>query len=310
MNNMDTFVYDTFLEKINVFSENAFKILLENDDYKKEAQLYHYTSLESLQLIIQNESFRASNIHMMNDPNELTYGFDHICNWFNRDISMRLNSNFGNSSPNRFSSFIFSLSELNDDMHQWEKYGNNHKGIRIGFTPKNLIEYWRKIPRISVNLVPVIYHDYGSNYLEPYGKEFLKLKNDFVSEIENHFVNQELTDTALHQLSFCSSLIASQIKRKEWASEKEWRIICNSNGLFHPNIIGDFYNGNPIAKLENKRKETLAMLTNSGHDGVASKDVLKIGCHAGKKEHVEYVLSLLFKPTVIMQVTQSGIQTR
>ena len=90
-------------------------------------------------------------------------------------------------------------------------------------------------------------------------------------------------------------MIATLIKRKEWSHEKEWRIICIPQGYLHNSIIGDFNSGSPIARLENKTYETLALLTNMGHDGMASKDVLKVGALAGNIENIRYTIQLLMK---------------
>ncbi|MEX0811414.1 MAG: hypothetical protein WD048_04290 [Chitinophagales bacterium] len=57
---MDNFVFDTFISGIKEFSENTYKILTKSEEYKKEAQLYHYTSLEAFQSMVQNESLRAT----------------------------------------------------------------------------------------------------------------------------------------------------------------------------------------------------------------------------------------------------------
>ncbi len=292
------------------FSENVFRILSENPDFRNYEQLYHYTSLEAIQAIIRNRSFRASNIYMMNDPNELVHGKNYICDWFSKGISDKLSQHLKNDSSERFSAFVFSLSELSDNMHLWEKYGNNHKGIRIGFTPKNLIEYWNKIKGISVFLTPVVYHNYNSKFLAPYGNEFENFKNDFISTIESYFIENSMSDIEFQNLIYCSSIIATMIKRKEWSSEREWRIVCLTSGPYHENIIGEFNNFGASIKLENKCDDTLKLLTNSGHDYTSSKDVLKIGCNAGKKERINYVLSLLFPPRTIMNVSKSVIQTR
>lgn len=91
--------------------------------------------------MIENESLRATNIHMLNDPNELVYGLNYVKSWFNSDISKKIECKSQKASDNGFSAFVFSLSELGDDMHQWDKYGNNHEGIRIGFTPEDFLNY-------------------------------------------------------------------------------------------------------------------------------------------------------------------------
>ena len=78
---MGNFVLDTFIEKIEIFSKNVFDILSNNEEYRNEEQLYHYTSFNAVQAIIKNKSFRASSIYTTNDPNDLHHGHKHICDW-------------------------------------------------------------------------------------------------------------------------------------------------------------------------------------------------------------------------------------
>ena len=305
-----TFIKDTFIERFENFAMKADEIISNNSEYKQNSQLYHYTSLEAIEEMIKHQSIRASSIFLMNDPNELIYGQEYISNNFNQTLSDKLKQSYKSQSINNFSAFIFSLSELNDDMNQWEKYENKHKGIRIGFTPKNLLDFWCEIDNISVFLIPVIYHDNNSKYLDPYGTIFEEMKNNFISDINNFYINNEISHEELNELKFFYSIISSMIKRKEWSSEKEWRIICIPNGPFHKNIDGSFLNGKSNIFIENKTPNTLKMFTNDGHDGIASKDILKIGCNAGDKDQIGYILSLLYDKKVIMQVSQSEIQTR
>jgi len=307
---MKDFIQTTFINRFNNFMIETDKIISDNSNFKKEQQLYHYTSLETIENIIKSQSIRASNIFLMNDPNELIYGQESITNEFNQKLSIKLKHTYNQQSINTVSAFVFSLSELSDDMNQWEKYGNKHKGIRVGFTPKNLLEYWCKIDNISVFLVPVIYQDSQSKYLSSYGDTFSKFKNEFISAINNYYIDKEINNLELNKLKFFCSLISSMIKRKEWSSEKEWRIICISNGAYHKNINGSFSNGKSNIFLENKTSDTLKILTNNGHDGIARKDILKLGCNAGNKEQISYILSLLYNKELIMTVSQSNIQTR
>ena len=110
---MGNFVLDTFIEKIEIFSKNVFDILSNNEEYRNEEQLYHYTSFNAVQAIIKNKSFRASSIYTTNDPNDLHHGHKHICDWYTKDISDKLRVNFErNNTSEEFSAFIFSLSEL------------------------------------------------------------------------------------------------------------------------------------------------------------------------------------------------------
>lgn len=310
-------IFKIFIEQFNEFSVNAYNILKEDPDYKQYAQLYHYTSLHSLQNIIMNQSFRATSIYMLNDPNELLHGYEQISNWFLNDVR---NNNFEYHTPRfksiyGFPAFVFSLTELNDDMHFWEKYGDKHKGIRIGFTPENLLQYWRKLNNVEVILAPVIYQDYDGNFIGIYSRDFIKFKNSFIQKINEYISENALDNIELGNLAYCSALIASLIKRKEWALEKEWRIVCIPGGYVHEAIIGDFSGGLASAKLENKSEDTWALLTNRGHDGLAHKDVLKVGHLAGNVEFIRYTIQLLFKQNTgnnyfDENISQSIIETR
>lgn len=305
-----TFIKDTFIKRFEDFAKKADEVISNSPEYKQKAQLYHYTSLEALEEMIKSQSIRASSIFLMNDPNELIYGQEQITDKFIQTLSTKLRQLYKRQSINNFSAFVFSLSELDDDMNQWERYGDKHKGIRVGFTPKNLLEFWLKIDNINVFLVPVIYHNKNSEYLAPYGAIFSEMEKGFISDINKHYATNEISHIELNELKFFCSLISSMIKRKEWSSEKEWRIICIPRGVFHKNIEGTFQNGKSKIFIENKSPDTLKMFTNDGHDGVASKDILKIGCNAGNKDQISYILSLLYEKKVNMIVSQSDIQTR
>lgn len=308
-------VLKIFTELFNDFSEKAYQKLEKDKDFRQHAQLYHYTSLQSLQKIIESQSFRATSIYMLNDPNELEHGYQQLSKWFLGEKNKKISETKRYKSIYGFPAFVFSLTELNDDMHFWDKYGRKHKGIRIGFTPENLVRYWRKLNNTQVFLTPVVYQDYDHSFMGDYAKDFTDFKSDFVEKINKYTSDNELGDRELDDLAYCSSLIASLIKRKEWALEKEWRIVCIPNGHAHESIIGDFSYGVPIAKLENKSEDTLALLTNRGHDGLAHKDVLKVGYLAGNTEFIQYTVQLLFKKQTGCNyfnenISQSAIVTR
>jgi len=307
---MNNFIRDIFIEKFDNYGKEASEIITKNPIFQRQGQLYHYTSLGSIEAMIKAQSIRASSIYSMNDPNELTFGQEQLSNRFSQKLSTKLKQEYSHQSFYNFPAFVFSLSELPDDMHQWDKYGDQHKGIRIGFTPKNLLEYWSKIDGVNVFLVPVVYHDNGSKFLEPYGEVFSKMIKEFISNTESHYSDREMDYPELNELKTICSLISSMIKRIEWSGEKEWRIICIPSGSYHKNIHGNFQNGKSNVYIENRTFDTLKMFTNDGHDNVASKDILKIGCNAGDKNQIEYILSLLFDKKVIMTVSQSEIQTR
>lgn len=295
MSNSPTSILDIFVEEFLTFSSNTIDILEKTEQFKQDNQFYHYTSLSSFQNVISNKSFRATSIYMLNDPNELVHGLPSLCKNLVPDVCRQINSNARTASIHGFPAFVFSLTELEDNMHFWDKYGDKHRGIRIGFTPGNLVEYWQDIDDVRVILAPVVYSCCENEFIGPYGKEFIDFKNSFVSRINAYKSGTELSPTDISNISFCMSIIASFIKRPEWSHEKEWRTLCIASGPFHSSIIGDFMGGAPVARLENKSPRTLEMLTNKGNSGRASKNVLKVGSLAGELDFIHYTTALLFK---------------
>ena len=195
-------IIEIFLREFNRFAQKSFEILLENIEFSKEEQLYHYTSLISLQRIIESESLKATSIYMLNDPNELFHGREQIINWYIKNgAEKRLNLEREFAYVG-FPAFVFSLTELEDDMHFWDKYGDKHKGIRIGFTPKNLIEFWRKLNTVEVILVPVVYQDYSKKYIGDYANVFNEFKKKISNEINSIISNRDLTDIDINEMNY------------------------------------------------------------------------------------------------------------
>lgn len=312
---MENVLNDIFMNNFNEFAKSSYLKLSSDPDFKMEEQLYHYTSLENLQKIIEDGSFQASSIYMMNDPNELIHGYNQVSRWYLGEINNRIGSKERYRTIYGFPAFVFCLTEQTDDMYSWDKYGDHHKGIRIGFTPESLIEYWKHIDNATVILVPVIYQKYDNTFIGKYSEEFQDFRKKLVREINGYYSKNGFTDEDESNLAYYSALISSLIKREEWSIEKEWRIICITSGYVDELINGFFKNGEPFVKLVNTSEETLKMLTNKGHSGGASKDILKIGSLAGNVEYINYVITLLFRKKTKCNyfndvVTQSMIQTR
>jgi hypothetical protein len=139
--------------------------------------LWHYTSNEAFEKIIQSNQLWFTHISGLND---LTEG-EHAVRLAKVIISSYLQ---GNISPrqsillktmrdrmlvsNKDSSwFTFSLSDALDDRLQWEAYGDRNRGIAIGFQSKELVRFISKSPVDRPMLCKVIYEeqkaiDFGS----------------------------------------------------------------------------------------------------------------------------------------------------
>lgn len=95
--------------------------------------LYHYTSVESLIKIFDPEkntvSLRFTDINHLNDPLEQKYYFKQL--EFNEDECKRILESD--------TIFVFSLSELKDNLEMWRMYAKDASGVSIGFHKQSLL---------------------------------------------------------------------------------------------------------------------------------------------------------------------------
>jgi hypothetical protein len=119
------------------------------DEYEQSGLIYHYTSLEGLIGIVQDDCLWLTDYSYLNDPKELVYGSDLIktaiqemmpsisCEQ-SKDILENWQENISDwielreYSPIRVC--LASFSSLADDLSQWRAYGM----ISIGFCPQEL----------------------------------------------------------------------------------------------------------------------------------------------------------------------------
>lgn len=103
------------------------------------ASLYHYTSVEGLKGIIDNRSLWATNYRYLNDSAEIKdmfYSMTEMKIYKEGPLSgvsadELMEKAFRNIEiPNHV---VTSFSEQSDDLSMWGRYGNNDKGIAIGF---------------------------------------------------------------------------------------------------------------------------------------------------------------------------------
>jgi len=304
-----------FADNLKNYEEVVFTILNEKKNYQKYQQLYHYTSLNTFQDIIRTNTLRATSIYMMNDPNELKLDYEPFLERVFKSIVVDKKFIHMYNNIYMFPAFSFSLTEREDDMYFWDKYGDKHRGIRIGFTPQNFIDYWKILEGIEVYLVPVIYQNYEGVYCGEYAKSFSEFQTNFINEIREYFDAKEVIDTDRNMISYYSAIIASMIKREEWAIENEWRIICIARGHVDEAINGCIVNGIPKVSIENTGLKTLELFVNTKEKGLAAKNILKIGSLAENEEYIKYVLTLLFKHQTGVNyfndnISRSIIQTR
>lgn len=112
--------------------------------------IYHYTSINTFSEILRSKSLRASDLRFLNDPKEkkIWYEvFDDAIESINKEIIEGEDSDiFLKEIKKRIDSYrdadcyLVSLSELQDELTQFDRYGDKLKGVSIGFDLSSLID--------------------------------------------------------------------------------------------------------------------------------------------------------------------------
>ena len=94
--------------------------------------VYHYCSLDSFLQIITHKTIRLSSMRHMNDPNELKWGFNKYL------LTYDLTDEEKKEYEDKFQELSYNIhmacfSEQKDLLSQWRAYGDQGKGVAIGF---------------------------------------------------------------------------------------------------------------------------------------------------------------------------------
>jgi hypothetical protein len=208
------------LKIVNLQDEiNIFKQLFQLNSNKV---LYHYTSFETLLNILKSGKIKFSGVAGFNDANELRSKSTII----GSGLKHPYNKTRMNIINNRYA---FCLSKREDDLNQWRLYGDDGKGICLGFKIET-----KKLNTKKFYAGEIIYGD------------TIKL---FINEIINYISKKwDYTLNIDH-----SSKWGYFIKGQEWEDEREVRLLLittkgdpnydinswssNSHGILYPSIF-------------------------------------------------------------------------
>lgn len=131
----------------------------------EEGVMYHYCSAVTFHNIISNRTIRFSDINLLNDAEEGSWGYNVFLEAANRILERK---NVPNILPNvtvdfidkmdsiwhyssfSLSSFVACFSLEGDSLSQWRAYADDGRGFSIGFSMKEL----RRLP---VQILEVLY---------------------------------------------------------------------------------------------------------------------------------------------------------
>lgn len=114
--------------------------------------LYHYTSIEGLNSIINSRCVWASDCRYLNDQKELHDATEIFLSKFNEEEKKILSSALHWHNMSR-SHCAFSLSRSPKVLSQWRTYGDDGRGAAIGFYRKYLLGFGRIHPCVIVDCI-------------------------------------------------------------------------------------------------------------------------------------------------------------
>ena len=204
---------------------------------------YHYSSLNVLFSIIPKKKLWLSNLANSNDPNELYLSCDEYNNYvFNKlhldpyhgrphiaDIKKILGNPYG-----------MSFTNLEDELAQWERYGDRCRGVAIALDVPALNEYLQKNYGCNMNFEAV-------RYTEEEKTEYIKKLISDMPSFENFCYKMQWPFVAFHYImQYAQRRVL--FKREGFALEKEYRLYIDLNET-------SFYHDSIQLLLENSKEE-------------------------------------------------------
>lgn len=132
---------------------------------EKNGILYHYTDFSALEGILGQAQLRLNNVLNMNDAAEMNLFMYGICKKAaalfaeeeRPDKAQLVQQIFAKEQKDRFSysAYAACFSKYRDDAAQWERYGNQGRGVCIAFDEELLA----KMSKAPLSLRPVIYQE-------------------------------------------------------------------------------------------------------------------------------------------------------
>lgn len=190
-------------------------------EFKPTTDLYQYTSVEGFEGIIQSKKLWFSDLRVQNDPREISYGFGKIRplfdllikenseNWDVKAMKKILDSSYSALQHTDFFSCCFSVK--GDAMPLWQNYGDDGKGISIGFRPRAIVDMPVRIQKVEY---------LGRDEIE----EQMKVKLFKILDSISPYIKSELNIDNLETVSQIVALCTS-VKHASWSHEDEIR--CN-----------------------------------------------------------------------------------
>ena len=208
--------------------------------------LYHYCSVDTMLKIIQNSCIWLSDANKMNDKEELRYfacqmnelvsklldkhqrEFDsNLINETRKILNKHISSIFSGSAyiVRNSRHYICCFSENGDLLSQWRAYGNDGKGVAIGFNARLLAKF---SDLFYYDFIKVIYEIEKNLQIEKYMEENLVTVLSSAAKENNNIIEPE--EFAAIEVPVLNERFA--FKHPGFMEENEWRLYRIQNANF------------------------------------------------------------------------------
>lgn len=192
--------------------------------------VYHYCSLDTFLRIIKDKLLFLSDPLKMNDADELKYFFKIISDDCFKQLANRAGAPEINKDDvlkklqtmvNQYV-FIASFSIANDILSQWRAYGDDGKGVSIGFNFNSILNHTLDLCRVEyvqeINALDQRFYN-GIKCAADQTEQMLDDPVESIKDREKCFIDNFLPDIL-------------RFKNKSFEEEKEVRLIYNSNPVY------------------------------------------------------------------------------
>lgn len=219
--------------------------------------MYHYTSLSTLQCLLDNISnnefiFHASSIYSMNDSQEFIHGYNVVLDWFKKyeeeqgikenRLSEIWDNYLENHTKEEFNSlfieklykeehipYVIAFSKNGDSLPLWSMYGVDGKGVSLGFQDYFLYirdfkstEDFKIKSESEIDVLDAMYQNAPN--LDELRTNALKSQYKQYLEEANKNNREHLLRVQMKHLGIATIIVSPHIKHPAYAFEEEKRL--------------------------------------------------------------------------------------
>ncbi len=211
--------------------------------------LFHYTDLDGVKGIFTSRTLWMSKFTASNDISEILLAIRHFQGFVQREASAHTKEegDFLREAADQLESFrrtnicLASFCEQHDLLSQWRSYGNDGRGIALGFNSKRLVDL---AGRNGLRLLRCVYDQAAHE----------RIASDLVNLLLASFRlsppdGLEARRALIAQFNAMFLVVAPVIKDHRFVEEREWRLISNPVPFDDPNMIAVMKGNQASVKL-------------------------------------------------------------